>query len=199
MNMEDAVSACIRAVKAGQLVILPTDTVYGIGTDPYNEGAIAALLQAKGRGESKPPPVLASSPEQALQMGSFANVEQLDKARRLAEAFWPGPLTLIIPTEEKFGWNMSVLGATVAVRVPGHQLTRSVLAETGPLAVTSANLTGMPPALTVSHACGYFPGVVALDGGPAELGAASTIIDVTSGRVIRPGALDLGLIEEVMG
>lgn len=198
-RLSDEMRACLSAVARGEVIIVPTDTVYGIGADPYNPQAVTSLLGAKGRGQTMPPPLLAATAAEALALGSWTEPGHEARARRLAEAFWPGALTLIIPTTESLGWDTSVTGGTVAVRVPDQELTRELLAHTGPLAVTSANFTGEPPAENLAEAQAYFPQMPALDGGCANLGSASTIIDVVNGSVIRVGALDLDAIKEVLG
>lgn len=194
----------ISAIAGGELVVLPTDTVYGIGCDPFSAVAVARLLGSKGRGETMPPPVLAADTAQALELADWDRLpqEERDRARtaveELAAAFWPGGLTLIVPTSQPFGWDTQTHGMTVAIRVPDEATTREILRRTGPLAVTSANLTGMAPALTVAEARDYFGGAVRcyLDGGAARVGEASTIVDCTVNppRPIRMGALDWGKI-----
>lgn len=189
-----------RGIRSGDLVVLPTDTVYGIGADPYSRSAVSRLLEAKGRGQSMPPPVLAADWESALALADWELFPGQDgaaarlQARRLAAAYWPGALTLIVPTSRNFGWEMGTHGSTVAVRVPDQAQARELLSHTGPLAVTSANLTGKPPALTASEARSYFGHRVAhyLDGGRAREGQPSTIVDATATplRAIRVGALD---------
>lgn len=202
MNWDRAASA----IEGGRLIVVPTDTVYGIGCDPYQPSAVADLLGTKGRGKTMPPPVLAADTEQALALADWrlapAGVREF--AERLADAYWPGALTLIVPTSRNFGWDMATHGQTVAVRVPDQELTRDLLERTGPLAVTSANLTGQPPALTADEAREYFGELVAyyLDGGFAKVGEASTIIDCTTEtpRLIRTGALNLdGILRHYTG
>ena len=185
------------AVAGAELIVIPTDTVYGIGADPFSPAAVSRLLAAKGRHGSSPPPVLAATTEAALAMADRGRMteQSWEAALRLAYAFWPGPLTLVLPT---LGWRMD----TVAVRVPGHELARRVLRQTGPLAVTSANVTGQEPALTVEQAQACFGNRVAhyVDGGPATIGVASTIADLTGWpvRILRKGALDWGAITQVL-
>lgn len=179
-------AAAVQAVCQGELVVIPTDTVYGIGANPFDSGSVAKLLQAKGRGEQMPPPVLVSDLEQARTVGLVP---------AWVEKFWPGPLTVVVPTVTKLGWDKD----TVALRVPADEATLSLLTQTGPLAVTSANKTGEPPAKTVSEAWQYFGRTVAvyIDGGTSPLGKASTIADLTDGRprLLRNGALDWDEVE----
>lgn len=198
----------IEAITTGDLVVLPTDTVYGIGCDPYSTSGVAKLLSAKGRQETMPPPVLAADWRSALAMADWTRLptsdrEQLQKAVEvLAREFWPGALTIIVPTSENLGWDMTKRNHTVALRVPDEPLTRALLEIAGPLAVTSANLTGKPPALTVKEARAFFSGKVRcyIDGGPSRVGEASTIIDATTNpiKAIRIGALDWDEIQRTL-
>lgn len=191
-------------VNSGALIVLPTDTVYGIGADPYSREAVSRLLAAKGREETMPPPVLAADAEAAF---AFAAWDRMPKraqlaARRLAHEFWPGPLTLIVPTTANLGWDLSLHGGTVAVRVPNEEATLALLRQTGPLAVTSANLSGQAAALTVDEARGYFGEAVThyVDGGKAKLGQASTIVSLADwpAQQLRAGALDWGTVSQVL-
>ncbi len=192
------------AVRSGQLIVIPTDTLYGIAADPHSSEAVRALLHAKGRGETMPPPVLAASTAEALSYADWSKVKKGAQlaaySQAIADRYWPGPLTLIIPTSTAFGWEMGIHGPTVAVRVPDDEVTRELLRATGPLAVTSANRTGEPPALSVEAARNYFGDRVRhyVDGGRAVAGVASTILDcsVWPVRVLREGTLDCeGLLE----
>lgn len=184
------------AIRTGKLIVLPTDTVYGIGANPLSRDAVTKLLLAKGRGETMPPPLLCADAETAM---SFIDPRRLPEGaltgiKKLTETFWPGPLTLIVPTDTNVGWETEATGDTVAVRVPDDQNARQLLQHTGPLAVTSANLTGRPPANSVGEAREYFGEKVAvyIDGGPAKIGEASTIADcsVWPPRELRAGALE---------
>ncbi|MFT0762775.1 L-threonylcarbamoyladenylate synthase [Actinomyces sp. F1_1611] len=194
-----------ESTRAGQLIVLPTDTVYGIGANPFDQEAVTRLLAAKGRGETMPPPVLFARADEALAVADWSRVGEraARAAARLAQRYWPGALTLIVPTSAEFGWDLSLRGHTVAVRVPDQDQTRELLAETGPLAVTSANLTGEPPALTIEQARAYFGEKVSvyLDGGPARIGEASTIIDCSQWppQLVRAGALDWEEIARDLG
>ncbi len=187
-------------VERAELLVLPTDTVYGIGADPYSAKAVARLLAAKGRGQQMPPPVLAATAEDALAFADHRRMTALawDAANRLAEIFWPGALTVVVPTAASLGWEAD----TVAVRVPDQELTREILLQTGPLAVTSANKTGHEPALTIDQARNYFGSLVSeyVDGGPAPLGIASTIVNLAEwpAQRLRAGALDWGAIAQVL-
>ena len=143
-------------LRAGGLVILPTDTVYGIGCNAADAAAVERLLAAKGRGRQMPPPVLVADPDDLI--GLVAQVPEA--ARALMEAFWPGALTLILEADETLTWDLGETGGTLAVRMPAHELTLNLLRRSGPLAVTSANPTGAPPATDAASARAAFPGRV---------------------------------------
>jgi len=186
------------AVRRGDLVVLPTDTVYGVGADAFTPRAVDALLGVKGRGRDMPVPVL---------VGSLRMLEGVVDAlpavgRQLADAFWPGALTLVARHTAGLAWDLGDTRGTVAVRMPLHPVALELLAETGPLAVSSANLSGAPPARDVDSAEGQLGDAVAvyLDGGPCGDGLASTIVDVTADvpRVLRAGALPLDQLCEVV-
>lgn len=189
------------AVSEGKLVILPTDTVYGIGSDPWDPEAVELLLGAKGRGETMPPPVLVPNVSTLLELGLFKSDTHRDHVRRMAERFWPGALTLVVKAARKFGWDTTLKGDTVALRMPDHPLTLSLLAASGPLAVTSANRTGESPAETVDKAREVFGDEVAVyvDGGHSQIGVPSTIVDVTGEqiRVLRQGTVGLEQLLDV--
>ncbi len=190
--------AAVAAVQAGQLVVLPTDTVYGVGADAFEPAAVRRLLGAKGRGRNMPPPVLVSarSTLDALTAG------RTEETLTLAEAFWPGPLTLVCRQQPSLRWDLGDTRGTVAVRMPDHALALDLLARTGPLAVSSANLSGSAPATTVDAAVSMLGVSVAvyLDGGPTPGPTPSTIVDVTGNppRVLRPGAIGLDRLREVV-
>lgn len=190
--------AASRSVKAGQLVVLPTDTVYGIGADAFDGAAVAALLQAKGRGRDMPVPVL---------VGSWDTIEGLvsyvpPQTRSLIEAFWPGGLTLVVEHAPSLAWDLGDTRGTVAVRMPLHPVAIELLQSTGPMAVSSANRSGQPPALTALEARDQLDDRVDvyLDGGAATTGVASTIVDVTTEvpRVLRAGAISLDALRAVV-
>jgi L-threonylcarbamoyladenylate synthase len=195
---EAAIQAATLAVQRGDLVVLPTDTVYGIAADAFDPDAVADLLEAKGRGREMPPPVLVSS---ATTLDALAR-EVPGWARVLVEEFWPGPLTLVCKQQTSLMWDLGDTRGTVAVRMPDHDLTREVLERTGPLAVSSANLTGAPAATDADQAEDMLGEVVAVivDAGESPVGEASTIVDATStqGRVLRVGALSLERLNEVL-
>jgi tRNA threonylcarbamoyl adenosine modification protein (Sua5/YciO/YrdC/YwlC family) len=184
-----AIDEAVHALGRGRLVVLPTDTVYGIGADAFAPAAVGALLAAKGRGRQMPPPVLV--PDVRTVDGLCEDVP--DDARRLMEAFWPGALTVICRAQPSLAWDLGDTRGTVAVRMPDHPAALALLRRTGPLAVSSANLTGSPAALTAAEAQAQLGASVDvyLDGGVAPGGVASTIVDATTDRlrVVRLGAL----------
>lgn len=193
------IQVATAAVRRGDLVVLPTDTVYGIGADAFTPEAVAALMAAKGRGRSVPVPVLVGS----LRM-LHGVVEGLgESGQALVETFWPGGLTLVCRHPPHLAWDLGDARGTVAVRMPSHQVALELLAETGPMAVSSANRHGSPPPVTCDEAfeqLGEHAGVY-LDGGPCAERLASTIIDITSAapRVLREGAVSLERVREVVG
>ena len=193
-----AISAGVRAVQAGQLVVLPTDTLYGLGADAFDSQAVAALLDAKGRGRSMPVPVL---------IGSWDTLDGLvswvpQRVRSLVEAFWPGGLTLIVEHAQSLQWDLGDTRGTVAVRMPLHPVALEILAQVGPMAVSSANITGQAPAEDVADAERQLGDAVSvyLDAGPIRAGVASTIVDVTGEvpRMLRAGAVSLEQLRTVL-
>jgi L-threonylcarbamoyladenylate synthase len=185
------------AVRRGELVVLPTDTVYGIGTDAFSPVAIAGLLAAKGRGRDMPVPVLVGSPR--TLDGIATGLTQT--ARELVEAFWPGGLTLVATAQPSLRWDLGDTGGTVAVRMPLHPVALELLRATGPMGVSSANKSGRPAPATCDEAVEQLGESVSiyLDGGPSGDPLASTIVDVTDvvPRVQRLGAIGLDLLREV--
>lgn len=186
-----------QAITADQPIVFPTDTVYGIGGNPASRAAVDAVLAAKGRGRQMPPPVLLANPQQVEIVAK--NVP--DVAYRLMEAFWPGPLTLILSTGQGVKYDLGDLPDTIAVRMPDHPVALQILERTGPLAVTSANLTGQPPATDCAQAVEYFGNQVALyfDGGATAGNVPSTIVScVDEVRILRLGKLTETEIFEVV-
>jgi L-threonylcarbamoyladenylate synthase len=195
---ESAVAAASLAIQRGALVLLPTDTVYGIAADAFDHQAVTDLLEAKGRGRDMPPPVLVSS---ATTLDALA-VRVPGYARALVEKFWPGPLTLVCHAQASLQWDLGDTRGTVAVRMPDHPIALEILERTGPLAVSSANTSGDPAAVDADEAedmLGEFCEVL-VDAGPSPGGEASTIVDVTGqhGRVLRAGALSLATLNAVL-
>lgn len=195
---EAAIAAATQAVRNGELVVFPTDTVYGLAADAFDASAVAALLAAKGRGREMPPPVLVSA-ETTLDA---LTTDIPDWARALVDRFWPGPLTLVCTQQGSLQWDLGDTRGTVAVRMPDDELALAILERTGPLAVTSANLTGRSAASDADAAeqsLGEQVTVI-VDGGPSSGAVASTIIDVTHDepRLLRPGAIGLDEINEIL-
>ncbi|WP_020142950.1 L-threonylcarbamoyladenylate synthase [Terracoccus sp. 273MFTsu3.1] len=187
----EGIPAAASAVRRGEIVVLPTDTVYGIGCDAFDATAVASVLAAKGRGRDMPPPVLIPTARTAQGLAT----QVPDYAQRLMEKFWPGPLTLVLKAQTSLHWDLGETNGTVALRVPAHELTLELLGDIGPMAVTSANTTGDPAARTVDEAVGMLGESVGvyLDGGPAGEGLASTIVDCTGET---PVTLRLGAVSQ---
>ena len=191
------IAAAVAAVLKGDLVVLPTDTVYGIGADAFRPAAVTSLLTAKGRGRDMPPPVLVGSVRAASAL-----VEDLGPyGQELVDEFWPGGLTLICRASRSLKWDLGDTKGTVAVRMPQDQVALDLLAQTGPMAVSSANLTGQPAATTAEAAREQLGEAVEvyLDGGPCETDVPSTIVDLTGDmpRLLRGGAVSIGRLREV--
>lgn len=196
---EDGIRAAADAVRAGRCVVLPTDTVYGIGCDAFNNDAVATLLATKHRGPDMPVPVL---------VGSWVTIQGLvreftETAKTLVEAFWPGGLSIVVPEAPSLPWNLGDTRGTVLLRMPNQPLALELLQETGPMAVSSANISGNPPATTETEARQQFGDAVGiyLDGGTAEAGEPSTIIDLSRPNpvILREGAIPSERIGEVLG
>ena len=196
---ETGIASAISALKGGRLVVLPTDTVYGIGADAFDSDAVAALLSAKGRGRDMPVPVL---------VGSWHTIDGLvytvpHSARELIQAFWPGALSLVVRQAPSLQWDLGDAHGTVMLRMPLHPVAIELLREVGPMAVSSANISGRPAAVTVEDARNQLGDLVEvyLDGGPSEQQAASTIVDLTGAhpRVLRQGPVTVEAIAKVLG
>ena len=194
----EGVAKAAAAVRDGQVVVLPTDTVYGIGADAFSPEAVASVLAAKGRGREMPPPVLV--PSARTVDGLAAEVPAW--AHDLIRAFWPGPLTLVLKAQSSLMWDLGETNGTVALRMPEDDVALALLSEVGPMAVTSANLTGQPPATTVVDAATQLGAAVAvyLDGGPTTGTEVSTILDCTGDRyvVLRAGAISEEQLDDVL-
>ncbi len=190
--MSEPLAEAAEAALAGLLIVLPTDTVYGIGTRPDDPAATARLFEAKGRPRELALPVLVASREQAERIAAFD-----ERARALAGRFWPGALSLVLPrTELSLPWALGEEPSTIAVRMPHHPLALALLARTGPLAVTSANRSGEPTPTTCEGLQEVFGDAVAVYLCQAEplAGSPSTVVDLTGPepRVLRAGALAEG-------
>jgi tRNA threonylcarbamoyl adenosine modification protein (Sua5/YciO/YrdC/YwlC family) len=195
---ELGLSAAVTAVRNGELIVLPTDTVYGVGADAFTPAAVHRLLTAKGRGREMPPPVLVAA--EATLDALATRVP--DWARTLTEAYWPGPLTVVVHQQSSLQWDLGETRGTVAVRMPDDAVTLELLERTGPLAVSSANLTGRPAATSADEAEEMLGGEVAvvLDGGPSRGAVASTIVDCTGPRprILREGAVPATDIRDLL-
>ncbi|WP_262701903.1 MULTISPECIES: L-threonylcarbamoyladenylate synthase [Streptomyces] len=186
------------AVRRGELVVLPTDTVYGIGADAFNAEAVGDLLEAKGRGRNMPTPVLVGSPN--TLHGLVTDFSEM--AWELVDAFWPGALTLVARHQPSLTWDLGESRGTVAVRMPLHPVAIELLTDFGPMAVSSANLTGHPSPQDCDAAQDMLGDSVSvyLDGGPTPAAVPSSIVDVT-GKVpvlLRAGALTAEQLREVV-
>lgn len=187
------------AVRRGELVVLPTDTVYGIGADAFTPSAVTALLEAKGRGRDMPTPVLVGTVRAANAL-----VENLGAyGQDLVDAFWPGPLTLVCKANRALSWDLGETKGTVALRMPLHPVALDLLKETGPMAVSSANRSGAPAATTADEAFEQLGESVAvfLDGGPCTDNIPSTILDLTTAvpRLLRKGAIPVEKLRGIIG
>ena len=185
------------AVRRGDLIVLPTDTVYGIGADAFSPLAVSELLRAKRRGRDMPPPVLVGTPKAATAL-----IEDLGPdGQNLIDAFWPGALTIICKANRSLAWDLGDTKGTVAVRMPDNEIAVELLKQTGPLAVSSANLTGNDPATTADEAEAQLGDTIELylDGGRCAGNIPSTIVDLTGPvpRILRQGDLSASSLREV--
>jgi len=191
------ISEATEALRKGELAVLPTDTVYGVGADAFSPEAVTTLLAAKGRGRQMPPPVLVGSRRAALALIEDVNASAND----LIDEFWPGGLTLVFRSARSLVWDLGDTKGTVAVRMPLQPVALDLLRETGPLAVSSANLTGSRPATTVDDAEAQLGAAVSvyLDDGPCTADVPSTIVDLTGAvpRLLRRGVIPVRRLREV--
>ena len=199
LNRSEAIAAATDAVKSGRLIVLPTDTVYGIAADAFDNGAVANLLAAKGRGRDMPVGVL---------VGSWHTISGLvysvpDAAHELIRAFWPGALSLVVQQAPSLQWDLGDARGTVMLRMPLQPVALDVLRAVGPMAVSSANVSGQPPATTAAEAQRQLGDRVDvyLDGGTSEQQAASTILDLTGEvpTILRAGPIGAQAIADVLG
>lgn len=194
--MSEVLQQALEALDAGRPIVIPTDTVYGIAARFDLPGAVRAIFDAKGRPDEKALPVLGATLEQLEAVAAFT-----PQARQLVGRYWPGPLTVVLPRAPGFVHDIGGTNEhTVAVRVPAHGTTRQLLLLSGPLAVTSANLSGEPPCATVEEARSVLGDAIGvyLDGG--ELGGSpSTVLSLVNGiDVLREGAVSAADIGEAL-
>jgi L-threonylcarbamoyladenylate synthase len=198
------------AIGRGELVVMPTDTVYGLAADAFSPEAVQRLLDAKGRTRQAPPPVLIPG---IPTLDALAESVP-DEVRALVAAFWPGGLTVILPARDSLRWDLGETGGTVALRMPNNRVALELLSETGPLAVSSANLTGRQAAATAAEAEAMLGdsvsvyldgGVVGADYADAAAGTGSTIVDATGLlldggelKIVRHGVIADDAIEAVL-
>ena len=198
-GLDGALEAAREVVAEGRCIVFPTDTVYGVGAAAFNREAVERLLAAKQRGRDMPPPVLIA---ESSMLPALVDAIP-DAARDLVDRFWPGALTIILNAQRSLPLDLGDTRGTVAIRVPDLDQARSLLRRTGPLAVSSANISGEPAATTVERAEEMLGDSVAiyLDGGPARGEEPSTIVDFSvddHGRVLRRGAISVEALREVV-
>ncbi len=190
-EFDQGLKAAKTALESGNLVVLPTDTVYGLAADAFSPHAVQSLLDAKGRSRRMPPPVLVGAPTTLDAL----TTEVPAWLRSAVDALWPGPLTVILKQQSSLTWDLGETHNTVAVRMPDDDRALALLKQTGPLAVSSANITSQPPAQTIEEAEEMLGTKVAvyLDGGPSATGVPSTILDATGStpRILRSGGVTL--------
>jgi len=197
-QLEEGLLEAQAALRRGDLVVLPTDTVYGIAAEAFDPVAVDRLLAAKGRGRDMPPPVLVGTVRAAVAL-----IQELgEMGKDLIDEFWPGPLTLVFRSSPTLVWDIGESKGTVAVRMPLHAVALGLLKKTGPLAVSSANYSGQPPATTADEAAAQLGDSVAvyLDGGPCSGDVPSTIVDLTGSvpKLLRPGVIPPDRIREIV-
>jgi len=192
------ISAAVAALRRGDLVVMPTDTVYGLAADAFTPPAVDALLRAKMRGPDMPVGVL---------VGSWRALDGLvltvpPAVRELVEAFWPGGLSLVVHQAPSLSWDLGDSRGTVMVRMPLHPVALEVIGQTGPLAVSSANVSGSPPATSAAQAQEQLDEAVDvyLESGSCGDPVASTIVDATgpTPRLLRTGAISLDALRDVV-
>ena len=195
---DDSVTRCALLIKSGEILVFPTDTIYGIGCDPYNDKAVERIFAIKGRDEKKPLPVLAYSTADAEKIVSLG-----DAGRVLAKKYWPGVLTIVAPiADKKISRRVTAAGSSLAVRVPANECVLSLLKRCKYLVGTSANPSGDSPRKSAQEVLnaslkGYD---ALLDGGPVEKGIESTIVDITGRpKVLREGTIKANEVMQLLG
>jgi tRNA threonylcarbamoyl adenosine modification protein (Sua5/YciO/YrdC/YwlC family) len=201
-GLATGIAAAAEAVRRGQVVVLPTDTVYGVGADAFDAAAVSAVLVAKGRERGMPLPVLIPNPETVDGLATAVP----DYVRSLIDTFWPGPLTLVLRAQSSLLWDLGETNGTVALRMPKNEVALALLTEVGPMAVTSANVSGQPPATTILDAATQLGSAVSvyLEAGPSPDGSesvASTILDCTreSPVILRQGVISAEQVQKALG
>jgi L-threonylcarbamoyladenylate synthase len=185
---EEAITAGASALASGDIIAVPTDTVYGLAADPWHSGASDRLFLLKGRPRSVELPVFVADAEQALTLATSLS----ETALRLMEAFWPGALTIVVPRRPELSADLGEDDATIGLRCPAHPVPRALCRRYGPFATTSANRHGSPPATTAEEVVRQLPGVeLVLDAGSC-VGQPSTVVDATGQepKLLRSGSID---------
>lgn len=192
------IDAAVNAIRRGDLVVLPTDTLYGLAADAFSPPAVAKLLEAKGRGRDMPTPVLVPAVRTLYGLVD----EVTDTARELVESFWPGGLTIVMRHAPTLAWDIGDTKGTVALRMPLDAVALAVLEQTGPLAVSSANRTGLAAPTVLAEAARQLGTAVEvyLDGGESGEPIPSTILDLTGDlpKLLREGAVSISALRELL-
>jgi L-threonylcarbamoyladenylate synthase len=195
--LEPQLRSAVDAIRSGRVVAFPTDTLYGLAANPYDTSAVAAIFALKGRGGDQPLPLVAAD------IGQVADVADIHPvAMRLARAFWPGPLTLIVRSTATFAAGVGSAEGLIGIRVPDSDIGRALARSVGhPLTATSANRSGDPPTADPDAVATNLPGVAALvDGGTCRGGLPSTIVDAgAKPRLVREGAIPWSRVLEFLG
>jgi len=193
--MSNELEVASAALRRGRLVVLPTDTIYGVGALPRSHGGVAGIFEAKGRPMDKPIPVLAANSEDLYDVVVFD-----ERARAVAAALWPGPLSIVLPRQPDWPYDLGGGQETIAVRVTTNDVARGLLERTGPLAVTSANRSGEAPAMSVDEARAALGDRIAvyLDGGPCSDTPSSVVSLVGELQMLREGSVSLEEIQRVI-
>jgi len=196
---DDSIARALSALREGELIVIPTDTVYGLAADAFTPGATDKIFALKERPRSLPLPVLVSKPRQAWALCDSVP----PAAAELAAAFWPGALTMILPQTPDLDWDLGDTRGTIAIRIPDHAWVLQLLEQAGPLAVTSANPSGEQSLRDVDAVRARFKDSVGVyvDDGPSKEDAGSTIVDLARRRpaVVREGPIGSDAIEKVIG
>jgi L-threonylcarbamoyladenylate synthase len=184
----------------GALVGFPTETFYGLGADPWDREAVKALFALKGRAADSPVALIAADLEAARRVGAKGAFDAGTAAERLARAFWPGPLTIVVPAHPDLPAELTAGTGTIGVRVSSHPIAAKLAAERGAITATSANPSGKPPVTTAAEVSAYFPGLPVVDGGTTPGGPPSTVLDCTADppRIVRAGAVALEALRGVV-